>query len=355
MLHKVSAPWSYSPAKSATCPRCGKAAHDPDPAKNKTMCPVDKESSYCVNCKTNGHSAAWKGCPRLKLHQKATIESARLGIPVGVTLRKLTTEDPSSMTDLHSRDHSYYLLDASKRPPTPSLILHPVPTSKQTPFFSFAEAVKGGHPQLHPEEPSPAGSRQLATPTQSTEAASRGHRAPAETTSSTETETTAASQRVDSAAVTHAESQLTEMLKEVTSMMSTIKSRVSNLNDTVNNALNKHSKEIDSKLQEFPKSVLSDSLVNSIVDKLGEKRQQQIRELRKKTNVMQSTHPVARLLGQCLVQMVDAIELNQPQTLLETLTLCYNAGHRDNPVYVPVWDEELNTIASLAFGNSEAK
>lgn len=108
---------SKCPAKSPVCARCGKAAHDPDPEKNRTLCPANQDARYCVNCKTSGHSAAWRGCPRLKLHQKASTESARLGIPVGVILSRLAKEGADSH-DNHSRDHSFYYNKAPSHPPS---------------------------------------------------------------------------------------------------------------------------------------------------------------------------------------------------------------------------------------------
>ena len=82
--------------KIPICPNCGKRAHDEnDHQKNRQMCPATV--SFCVNCQTAGHSAAWGGCPKLKLLQKAKVESSRLGVPVGLVLHKidLTNNEPT--------------------------------------------------------------------------------------------------------------------------------------------------------------------------------------------------------------------------------------------------------------------
>jgi hypothetical protein len=117
---------------------------------------------------------------------------------------------------------------------------------------------------------------------------------------------------------------------------------------SVKKQLDEHRVHVNQKLTEFQNG---DSLAESICDKLSKKRQHQITELRKKSETMVTQHPVAKLLGKCLVDMVTAVELNRPESLLHTLTDVYNAanGNKD-PVSPPAWDKELNDLAGLAFG-----
>ena len=107
---------------------------------------------------------------------------------------------------------------------------------------------------------------------------------------------------------------------------------------------------INDKLTEISKS---EALASSVAERLREKRKQQIAQLNKRKEEMTSKHPVTRLRGQCLVELVNAVELNQPQALLQTLTNIYNAGHKEAPVLPSSWSKELGDLAGLALGTTD--
>ena len=109
---------SVCKSKIAICSRCGKQSHDPNDSENNIhLCKVSDDKRFCVNCKQTGHSAAWKGCPQLKLQKKTNFESAKSGIPRGVVNHNLkqatasTMMTPSSKTpddnnERHNQHHS---------------------------------------------------------------------------------------------------------------------------------------------------------------------------------------------------------------------------------------------------------
>jgi hypothetical protein len=115
--------------------------------------------------------------------------------------------------------------------------------------------------------------------------------------------------------------------------------------------LESHSREVQNRLSDIE---CSSTLVNSIADKLSERRQQQIQLLRQRTRDMQTSHPVAKLLGRCVVDLVSAADLSQPDALLQSLTALYNEAHRDQTVSPPVWNQELSGIVGLALGYSDS-
>ena len=118
-------------AKIAICPNCGNKAHDQNDSKlNRDLCPATV--SYCINCQSAGHSAAWGGCPKLKLLQKAHAESSRLGVPVGLVVHKFNDLD-CIPKDLHNDRNFYYRYGPSK-PPTPTNAIS---------GFSYSDIVTG--------------------------------------------------------------------------------------------------------------------------------------------------------------------------------------------------------------------
>lgn len=327
------------PAKTAICARCGKQAHHTDSERNQAMCPATMETSFCVNCRVKGHSAAWKGCPTQKLHQRALTESARLGIPVGVIMRKISSADPS---DLKERDHSYYVNKVPAMPPTSST-LH----KSDNPHVSSS----GGHATVV-KETSSQQSHAVINPTSSPEAEAHypplpPRPAPVDLFASR----AAASVREETvqkqAATAAGDSSFKEQLSAVSSMVQTW---MSDLSERFTLALEKQSQVMETRLRELE---TGPALANSIADKLSERRKLQIQDLRKKSSEMLTSHPVAKLLGKCMVDIVSAVELNQPHALLQTMTQLYNDSHKDQSVAPPVWNEELSDICGLALGVSE--
>ena len=87
-------------AKLSICPRCGKQAHDPDnPQNNIQLCSASENERFCINCKSTGHSAAWKGCPMVKLQQKTNAESAKTGIPRGIVKHAIQVASKESTNE----------------------------------------------------------------------------------------------------------------------------------------------------------------------------------------------------------------------------------------------------------------
>ena len=77
-------------AKSPVCAGCGMTPHDKDPKINSMMCKKKK----CINC-SGPHSAAYKGCPEVFLHTRASEINSLFGISEAdamVVLRKMTHE-----------------------------------------------------------------------------------------------------------------------------------------------------------------------------------------------------------------------------------------------------------------------
>ena len=93
-------------SKECICPRCGKTAHDSnDPTNNIKLCQVPPEKRYCVNCKSTGHSAAWKGCPSQQTQKRINTEAARSGVPFGIarhTVISVSKPDPQPLSPVLS-------------------------------------------------------------------------------------------------------------------------------------------------------------------------------------------------------------------------------------------------------------
>ena len=333
---------SYCPSKTSICARCGQRAHDPDNEKNRTLCPATKDTSFCINCNASGHSAAWRGCPRLSLHQKASTESSRLGIPIGVVLQKLLKEGNHPPSQ---RDHSYYLNEALTQPSLSTSTLRPTPNpSQNNRQRSFAAVLQGREnkrqlqlkeklqyqEQLERQSPSSILPMTTEIDKETNSGCCKRGQFPA-----------LAADPTASLSVFHTDTLPHAILPETAQLqtpaiMTQMKSRMENI--------------INDKLTEISKS---EALASSVAERLREKRKQQIAQLNKRKEEMTSKHPVTRLLGQCLVELVNAVELNQPQALLQTLTNIYNAGHKEAPVLPPSWNKELGDLAGLALGTTD--
>ena len=124
--------------KDHICPRCGKQAHDPaNPENNIKLCQEQENKRYCVNCKSEGHSAAWKGCPMQKNQKKSNFESAKYGIPKAV-LR----HNPNLVTN--NKAHSHHLNASSQ---ASSMTIPGNENSNNSSFVkpgvAYADKVKG--------------------------------------------------------------------------------------------------------------------------------------------------------------------------------------------------------------------
>lgn len=346
------------PAKHSTCARCGQRAHDPDPEKNRTLCTATTTSSFCINCNVHGHSAAWGGCPRRSLQQKASAESARLGIPIGVIIQKMSKEGSNFPIDPQDRDHSYYFRDAPSRPPSPSL---PKVSTAKTLTKSFSEAVSETQstPKLpHHGKRQPITSERTTSNTRTSSYLDQTALLSASAVTATSADTTAVtsiqadySTPQSASGTVPPTSHVADPL-DIQSQLSAMSVWMKQLQNSVSDQLERHSKFIAEKMKSVEE--LGNSLTDSIVDKLSKRRQEQILMLQEGVGNLTSTHPVSKLLGQCLLGLVQAVELGKPAALLGTLTSLYNASNRGAPVEEPCWNDELSNLASLALGAKDA-
>jgi hypothetical protein len=353
------------PAKLAVCARCGKQAHHEDPQINQEMCPVSAECRYCINCKSVGHSAAWKGCPRYKLHKLANSESSRLGIPPGIAMHKLSQVCLEQLPDVSERDHSYYHSSPKQPPCALSTSFPPLPERTVTSLKPFSSVLRGPPPpSIHKGQSQsrltvgqaaavkePAAHPDGAACVVADQSQPTAELAVAmEVTSEPQATQAAPSLPADSAprpsgalgpqTADTAPSLMHEMQRMMSSLVESIETRVQVAIGQIRNEMNEKLKGLER----------DEDLANSVMDKINEQRKQQFIVLKKRTQDMKSDHPVAKLLGNCLVGLVSAVEANQPEALLLTLTNMYNAGHA--PVTAPEWTQELNEITQLALGYS---
>ena len=86
-------------SQSSICPRCGQTAHDANNSENNIkLCIASVPERFCINCKTKGHSSAWKGCPSQKMEKKVNTEAARTGVPRGVVKSEIKSTAQLSNT-----------------------------------------------------------------------------------------------------------------------------------------------------------------------------------------------------------------------------------------------------------------
>ena len=94
-----------------------------------------------------------------------------------------------------------------------------------------------------------------------------------------------------------------------------------------------------------------EKLAEQIVSKISEKRQQEIETLRVKAEQMKSANPIKMLLGKLMSEVMQAAEMGKPDGLISTVSKLYEASS-GTKVDAPVWDSELQCLASLVSGSS---
>ena len=355
-------------AKFATCPNCGNKAHSHDSKMNRDLCPATV--SYCINCQSTGHSAAWGGCPKLKLMQKAHAESSRLGVPVGIVLQKLKGNEsiPSGM----ATERSFYFRDGPSKPPTPSF--------PNTSVFSFSDMVKGNNhnakniqindnvrdtskttvmqpkPQIGNMNTETNMSEHSLAPPSSPPASSALHVVRGEggrDDGYRESQHHSSSQSQASMSTPSCPQTLLPLRGETSTrendMLEKLDIMMRGMEERFTKALSEQSEHFQNKLNELEKG---DKLAEAIVSKISEKRQQEIEILRVKATNMKSTNPIKLLLGNLMSEVMQAAELGKPERLISMVTQLYEAGGGEK-VSTPVWDSELQDIASLVAGSSK--
>ena len=114
-------------AKMPTCAGCGSAPHDKDPKINSMMCNKKK----CINC-GGPHSAAYKGCPEVYLHTKASEINSLFGISEFDAMSVLRTMTQEKLKqDVRKFQRNEFV--TKKREQTPSNAYYQQTPPTQTP------------------------------------------------------------------------------------------------------------------------------------------------------------------------------------------------------------------------------